>query len=62
MTKKDFQLIADTIAGLPIRFDYAEPTEFRDDVAAEFARVLGRTNPRFDCDRFLRACGVGNHE
>jgi len=27
-------------------------------IIAEFARVLAGTNPRFDRERFLRACGV----
>ncbi|MGH2619837.1 MAG: hypothetical protein ACRDHG_04620 [Anaerolineales bacterium] len=48
MSRKDFELIAGVVRGLD--------NIIRDHVAAEFARVLGRTNPRFDADRFLKAC------
>ena len=53
MTKKDFELIAATIAYLP-----AGPA--RRETARLFADALATTNPRFDRARFLRACGVAS--
>jgi len=50
MTRRDFELIADTIRELP--------TTMRLRVALQFADNLRGTNPRFDRVRFLRACGV----
>ena len=50
MTRRDFQLIADTIRELP--------QTIRLRVALTFAENLRGTNPRFDRDRFLVACGV----
>jgi hypothetical protein len=52
VTKKDFQLIADTI-----RYNLGPPC--RERAAEAFADALRSTNPRFDRERFLRACGVG---
>jgi hypothetical protein len=59
MTKRNFELIAsvlrsargDIADGLP-----AEVVVGR--IADNFADELQGTNPRFDRDRFLRACGV----
>ena len=53
MTRKDFILIAKTIAELDQTQFYA-----RDTVAHSFAAVLAQTNPLFDRARFLAACGV----
>ena len=55
MTRKDFQLIADVLQEVegPIC-----STETRDQIATAFARALRTTNPQFDRERFLRACGV----
>jgi len=59
MTRKHFQLIADAV----LESRRAEESRGArgyafvvDSVAAELARNLARTNPRFDADRFLRAC------
>jgi hypothetical protein len=51
MTKKDYQLIAQTIRGLTF-LTYGE----RADVALDFAFSLATTNPLFDQDGFLQAC------
>ena len=48
MSRKDFELIATTIKSLPNR----------DQNAVAFADALRSTNPLFDRDRFLRACGA----
>lgn len=49
MTRKDFELIAETIRFSDI------PVESIKIIAAEFADSLRRTNPRFDVDRFVAA-------
>ena len=53
MTRKDFQLIADTIkTSLAFVKD-----EQRQCFALDIAHGLKETNPRFDISRFLKACG-----
>lgn len=52
MTRKDFQLIADTIKDLDLI-----PID-RLHIAREFATSLRTTNAKFDRSRFLRACGM----
>jgi len=50
MTKKDYELIARTIAGLP--FGHSDKMK----VADEFSFQLRRDNPRFNEEKFLKAC------
>lgn len=50
MTRKDYILIATTVAGLDM-----DPCQ-RGDVARAFCRSLETTNPRFDSPRFFAAC------
>jgi hypothetical protein len=50
MSRKDFELLARVIASL----DRA----YRARVALAFVQTLANTSPRFDGDRFLKACGV----
>ena len=66
MTRKDFQLIADAVRQL--RTFEAHDAELSEDVAHAvrwssvadaLASALATTNPRFDRDRFLGACGIG---
>tara|TARA_R110000751_G_scaffold35325_2_gene86847 strand:- start:5278 stop:5655 length:378 start_codon:yes stop_codon:yes gene_type:complete len=52
MTKKDFELIAQTIE----RTDFQGQHSVKHTVVAELANVLARTNPRFDSHRFINAC------
>lgn len=52
MTRKDFNLIAQTIASLDLA-----PID-RLHVAREFASALRSTNDRFDYHRFVDACVV----
>jgi len=56
MTKKDFELIARTLAKI-------HPTNANDGLRAyvvcEFIDELKRTNVRFDVDKFLKACNCG---
>jgi hypothetical protein len=60
MTKKDFELIAAALAEARYLVDSeppisAETARYR--IAGEIADALATTNPRFDRDRFLDACG-----
>ena len=55
MTRKDFQLIAEVLRdSTAIGSDFEHAALCRD-----FARALATTNPRFDKEKFLRACGHG---
>lgn len=66
MTKKDFELIAATIQKVrapeePEHFVNAEAFDkmTREIIAGCFADALASQNPRFDRERFLRACVPG---
>lgn len=50
MTKKDFELIAQTIRQAELR------PRCREHLARDFAYNLATTNPRFDRARFVAAC------
>ena len=53
MTRKDYVMIADTIAT-----SWHASADSKADIAYKFADVLEADNPRFDRHRFLVACGV----
>lgn len=63
MTRKDFNLIAETIRLLP-SFETRQEDGMRypcdvvnfDAVCRRFAEALATTNPRFNKDRFIAAC------
>jgi hypothetical protein len=62
MTKKDYELIAKAIYGSLIQ---SGKLEWQDQYADQFrmtarhiSTALERDNPRFDKDRFMKACGV----
>ena len=50
MTKKEYKLIAE------ILFDSALTAQETLDLAEDFARRLEEDNPRFDRERFIKAC------
>ena len=54
MSKKDFVLIADVINSSR----NTENNKLMDEVAVNFANRLKTTNPLFNRDKFLKACGV----
>lgn len=58
MTKKDYELVATTIRG---HFEL-EITELEKsrliDLANSFAEALTSTNPLFNKEKFLQACGL----
>tara|TARA_E500000318_G_scaffold111341_1_gene129592 strand:- start:57 stop:353 length:297 start_codon:yes stop_codon:yes gene_type:complete len=66
MTRKDFQLIADALAWATPVIDISEPVDARTTgmiatwVASvnEMASHLRNDNPRFDMDRFFKACTI----
>lgn len=57
MTKNDFQFIADIINDCGAELGWIE-TQAK--VANKFADALKQTNPRFNREKFLEACGVYN--
>ncbi len=59
MTKKDYETIAKIIAQVQREFRGVEDgVNALRDVAVFLASDLERDNPRFDRERFLKACGV----
>lgn len=67
MTKKDFELIANIIKTFEPPFatmnqtieDDEEQTEYtRNALADTFAKHLTSTNPFFNREKFLKACGI----
>lgn len=61
MTKKDFELIAQSITNVRSNYAGVCPNTAKlelDAVSVELARQLVWNNPRFDKARFLAACGV----
>lgn len=59
MTRKDYELIAAAVAEANADMvDHPGRLAGAAQVARYLARELRGTNPRFDRDRFLRACGV----
>ncbi len=59
MTRKDYVLIAEALKkARPTPSDYnSAHVQFRADVTL-IADALANDNPRFDRERFLKACGV----
>jgi len=55
MSKKDFELIAATIASFK-GFDPLQNYKLRQALAEHFANNLARTNPAFNNPRFIAAC------
>jgi hypothetical protein len=49
MTKKDYKLIAEAIKSMP-------PIVARSVVASFIAGALAKDNPRFDTQKFFKAC------
>lgn len=56
MTRKDYQLIANAFCDSKPVTETAL-TQWKNDVTI-LARALATTNPRFDRERFLKACGI----
>ena len=60
MTKKDFELIAEAIAGMQDKYDGQDWSinGAMYPFARQLADALEKSNPRFDSEKFLKACGV----
>jgi hypothetical protein len=61
MTRKDYVMIAEAIKTqieLSIKFEEEEARAGAQNIAYDLALRLSNDNPRFDCNRFLVACGV----
>lgn len=64
MTKKDYTLIAQSLANLRAKYGQSEPSlalvfnGICNDHANAIADMLQSDNPRFDRSMFLAACGV----
>jgi hypothetical protein len=52
MTTKDYKIIADVLANAPITHPQ------RVVIAEDFVGYLEVDNPRFDADKFKKACGL----
>jgi hypothetical protein len=64
MTKKDYQLIADALKLARSYYGEGDGAYLAGITTASLtlATALRDTNPRFDSDRFLEACGVPEGE
>jgi len=58
MTKKDFQFIANVIAAMPSHAPSLRAQKAS--CAQAFALALGKTNPRFNTEKFVTACKLDN--
>jgi hypothetical protein len=56
MSRQHFQFLADVLKDSR-PYDDTEEAAYWDRLVDRFADALHATNPRFDCDRFIRACG-----
>lgn len=54
LSKKEYELIARVIRSLPD--EWATPPFKRRELGRKFADELEKTNPKFDRERFYRAC------
>lgn len=53
VTKKDFKAVAEII-----RKQYEDGGVWCLDFAQKIANYFATQNPRFDCNRFMKACGL----
>lgn len=58
MTRKDYILIAEALKVSRLRAEREDIALGNDYAAKAIADALGRDNPRFDRERFLKAAGV----
>lgn len=59
MTRKDYVLIAEALC-VARDIPCGTVLQMHSTIALELASALADTNPRFDRERFLRACGVAS--
>jgi hypothetical protein len=58
MQHRHFATIAAIIKDMTVFDNLGDGDEWRKEIAYHFADELAKTNPRFDRDRFLKACGA----
>lgn len=58
MTKKDYELIASVLSQARFVNKTASDTRVWERICLLYASALATTNPRFDRDKFLQACGI----
>lgn len=63
MTKKDYNLIARAFLARQMAYTEEKTTEektieYIEYIAQDLAYLLGKTDPKFDKDKFLQACGI----
>lgn len=59
MTRKDYILLAATLNAVRESYNSRSEREVVDAVAGAMALVLGKDNPRFDKERFIKAVVEG---
>lgn len=57
MSRKDYELIAGRIKGTRSTYSSTVAIDIVDDLAMALAESLRDENPRFNTNRFLKACG-----
>lgn len=57
MTRKDYELIAAAIKATKPPSHHQAADQQHEWTASTLADALGRDNPRFDRERFIKACG-----
>jgi len=57
MTRKDYELIAEVFSDHNRRYG-RRTAAVADELAEDMADALKEDNPRFDRERFLKACGL----
>ena len=58
MTKKTFQLVADALKALAEQQTIDTPREARAFLTGYFSNAFINENPKFNKDKFLKACGM----
>jgi cell fate (sporulation/competence/biofilm development) regulator YmcA (YheA/YmcA/DUF963 family) len=62
MTRKDYIATADILETMVSSTDTVEEMNLAIDAIDAFAEMFAKDNPRFDRTRFVRACGIYEHE
>lgn len=62
MTRKDYVATAEILEVLVASTDTIDELNLIIDAVDQFAEMFAKDNPRFDRTRFVRACGIYEHE
>jgi hypothetical protein len=58
MTRKDYRAIAERLARSADKYQFDEGRNIVAEVVEDLVEVFGEDNPRFDADKFRKACGI----